>query len=314
MAGRKRMLLGWLLGLLAVLTLLALIDPGQVFDQLTAIGWRGAGAWLLLTLAARLLQVEITVRPLRVLGYRLPRLDAFWLGWLRTFSNQVLPVSGVALYATAIQRRSAIPWSEMAALATPQFLLASVALGGVAAVGVAAGHDHLGAAVTPLLLALAGLLGVSLLAVLRAPTVLRWLPRRLSTRLGGSATAFERLNAEPMHLIGIVVLQVLVIVLRGLRIWLLFALCGASMGWQEALLVIAVAEAAMLIQLTPGGLGLREGAIVGAAMLIGLSSTTGAAVALADRLLVIALTSLMLLPSINGAMRGRSAPPAEAGQ
>ena len=69
-------------------------------------------------------------------------------------------------------------------------------------------------------------------------------------------------------------------------------------------LLIAIAESTLLIQLTPGGLGLREGAILGGAALLGIPVTLATSVALLDRLLVMALTALLTPPAM-GVLKAR---------
>ena len=49
--------------------------------------------WLVLTFIIRLLMVETLVRPVNALGASIGRLDGFWLGWLRSFFNQLFKSS-----------------------------------------------------------------------------------------------------------------------------------------------------------------------------------------------------------------------------
>jgi uncharacterized membrane protein YbhN (UPF0104 family) len=62
--------------------------------------------------------------------------------------------------------------------------------------------------------------------------------------------------------------------------------------------MIVIAESAALIQLTPGGMGLREGAIIGSAILLGVSPDVGALVALIDRLFIIGTTTVLAVPGL----------------
>ena len=80
--------------------------------------------------------------------------------------------------------------------------------------------------------------------------------------------------------------------------WLLFAASGMPLEWNEILLVVAVAESSILVQLTPGGLGVREGAVLAAALLVGVPTELAAGVALLDRLLIVAVTALLTPPAI----------------
>ena len=85
--------------------------------------------------------------------------------------------------------------------------------------------------------------------------------------------------------------------LRGSRIWFLFAAADVSLAWNEFVLLLAIAESALLVNLTPGNLGVREGAILGGAGLIHVPAGIAASVALIDRLFMIALTTLLAAPA-----------------
>jgi uncharacterized membrane protein YbhN (UPF0104 family) len=60
--------------------------------------------------------------------------------------------------------------------------------------------------------------------------------------------------------------------------------------------VLAIAESALLLNVTPGGLGVREGALLGGAALVGVDAPVAASVALIDRLFMIAVTTLLAAP------------------
>ena len=85
--------------------------------------------------------------------------------------------------------------------------------------------------------------------------------------------------------------------LRGGRIWFPFAAAGISLDWAELLLVLAIAESALLLNVTPGGLGIREGDVLGGAALLGIEAPIAASVALIDRLFMLAITTLLAAPA-----------------
>lgn len=290
-------LLAWCAGLAGTIVIIAWFWPADFGGTIHAVGFGGLLGWLALTLAARWLLVEVTVRPLAVFGYTLTRADAFWLGWLRSFANQLLPLSGVALYVRQVRRRTGSSWSELASLAAPQYLLASTAVGVVGLAAITINARHMGSGTLPLAAAFALLTLVSTLLADRANVLPRLLPAALAARLRRSAEAFRRLARAPGLAWQLVLLHTAVILLRGGRIGLLFVAAGTAIGWQDALLLVALTEATALIQLTPGGLGLREGAVVGTAVILGLSPETGAAVALIDRSLILAVTATLALPA-----------------
>lgn len=298
MRTRPVRLFSWFVGIAVLAGMVWYYASEDFVGMAQGVGLDGIAAWVALTLAARVVQGETTVVPIRALGFRIRRLDVFWIGWIRTFANQILPLSGVAAYARAIRKNTQISWSELAAMATPQFVLAAAAVGVVGLVAVAANVGHQGGGLAILALVYSVIIGLSLAMTHGAARVIRLLPASLSGRARQTAGALTKLSATPGLVIRIVVYHAVAILIRGLRVWLIFEAAGASLSWYEALLVIAIAESTLLIQVTPGGLGLREGAILAGAALVGVATSVAVGVAVLDRLLVVAITVVLTPPSI----------------
>jgi uncharacterized protein (TIRG00374 family) len=123
--------------------------------------------------------------------------------------------------------------------------------------------------------------------------VLDRLPGALAVFGKESADAFRRLSVSYGLVVRVIGFHLLAMILRGGRIWLLFMIVGIELPVSGVLLVAVMAESAALFQLTPGGLGLREGAIIGGSALLGVSTELGAVVALIDRLFLVAITSVL---------------------
>jgi len=297
---RKRLVqvLSWLAGVAGVVIVVAVYRPENLVPMLHRIGPGGIALLVGLTVIARWIQTETTVAPLRAMGHALRRSDAFWIGWLRTFANQVVPSSGVAAYAHAIRRRTSIAWPELAALAAPQFVLVAAALGLVGLVAAICNYAGLDSAFWSLSGIYAAVLAVSVAVTRGAPGFMRMFPKPVAARLERTSAALHSFASDPMLVTRIIVSHAAALLLRGGRIWLLFAASGTPLGWSEALLVVAIAESSMLIQLTPGGLGIREGAVVAGASLVGIPTGVAAGVALVDRLLVLGVTTLLTPPAI----------------
>lgn len=288
----------WLAGLCGIAAIVYFVRPGDFGSALGLVGIHGGSLWLLLTLIARLFLVETTVLPLEALGFSFGRMNAFWLGWVRSFSNQILPLSGLAVYAHEIRRRTDIPWSGMAALSTPQFFLAATSLGVVGIFAAILGANVIGQAAAPTAIVFALIGSGSFIVAYKVSWLLGLLPDSLSTKAVDAARAFATIAEKPNLLTKLIACHLGALLLRGGRVLVLFYAIGQAMEWREALLLLAIIESAAVFQLTPGGLGLREGAIVGAAVLLGIPAETGATVALIDRLFVIGTTSLLLAPAI----------------
>ena len=298
MSSRTTRIIAWCGGLAAVGIIVWYFRPPDFTNMLTSVGAGGIAAWVALTICARVLLAETTVEPLRALGYDLRRVDAFWIGWIRTFANQVLPLSGVVAYSQALRNKTGIAWAEIAALATPQYVLAASALGLIGMVAVSAARDLI-PEYAVLLGAVFALVFVASLAVARgAPWLLAFLPEVVARRIRKTTASLARMANNPYMLARLLLWHGLALVLRGGRLWILFAAAGVTLDWEQMLLLIAIAEASFLVQLTPGGLGLREGALLGAAALLGIDLSIAAGVAVIDRLFMIAIIVLMTPPGV----------------
>ena len=311
MRGRTRHVLSWFIGFSGLLIVVWYFQPANFLSQLGSVGIGGCLGWLILTLCARLFLVEITVLPIQALGYSLRRSDAFWIGWIRTFANQIAPLFGLAVYTREVRRLANIPWSGILALSTPMFLLATSALSVIGFFAIASNVAFVGSSAVPMLLAFVIVGSGSIFAATHAAWMLEKLPVSKFLFAEQSAAAFRRLSASSLFILSLIALNALAILMRGARLWLLFTLVGAEMSLPAALLVVVIAESAALFQITPGGLGLREGAVIGAAVLLNIAPDLGAVVALVDRLLVVATTTVLAIPAYL-LVRRSPTPPAEA--
>lgn len=290
--------LSWLAGVAGVLLIVGIFPPANLREMMEVVGVRGVAALVALTLMSRWVQTATTVLPMRTMGFEVRHLDAFWMGWLRTFANQVVPSAGVAAYAQALRYKTAISWSELAALASPQFLLVASALGLLGLVAVAVNIQLLGPRSPELGIIYALVLVFSLLIARGATSFVDLFPAGIVQRLERVADSFHKFAQTPNLIATVVACHTGAILLRGGRLWLLVAAAGICLDWREALLLAIVAESSLLIQLTPGGLGIREGAVLVAATLLNIPIEVAASVAVFDRLLVVSLTALLTPPAI----------------
>ena len=287
----------WLVGILGVVAIIWFYRPQDFAETLAAIGVGGVTWWVVLTLVARIIASEATVEPLAALGFRMTRQDAFWISWIRTFVNQLFPIAGAAAYAHMVRRHTGIPWSKLAALGQPQILLAAAAIGMVGLVATIVNFATLGASFYGLAMAYSAVVVLALSLASGAHWVVDSLPKALAERASTTSDALRTMAKHPNLVVKLSFFHVASVVLRGSRIWLLFAAAGVTLDWDELLLVLAIAESALLLNLTPGNLGIREGAVLGGAALVGIPAPIAASVALIDRLFMLAITTLLAAPA-----------------
>lgn len=249
-------------------------------------------SWAGIVVLTRLLLVEALTRPISVIGGSISRADAFWVGWLRSFLNQIVPFGGMAYLAHFLRNRTALSWGQMAALASPQALFLGIAVGLVGSgLVLLAMVDESQAALT-LFLAFLILAAVSFLLASQLNKLAKALPDKWAKTLAPTIHALDVMHAHRSLVAWLVSIHVLAILLRGFRLWLLFAAIGGEVNFATIMLLSCLGEFALLIQLTPGGIGIREGALVGAAFFLGMDIKLVAAVAIADRVLTAGMVSL----------------------
>lgn len=297
---RRRVIqfVSWLAGIGGFVGIVWYFGPESLGHTLAGLGAAGIFGWVLLTLLARLLLVETAVLPLDVLGFRLGRAEAFWIGCLRTFANQIVPLTGVAAFAQLIRRRLRISWSELAALAAPQFVLALAALGLVGMIATAANISQLGSVSFPLGALYIAVFVIAISVSTGAAWIIESMPSSLASRAANTATALRKMTAHSGLVAKLLMFHGVTIIFRGGRIWILFAAAGTSLDWSQMLLLLAIAESTMLLNITPGGLGVREGAILGGAALVGVPTDVAAGIAITDRIFLIAITVLLTPPAL----------------
>lgn len=294
---RRVHLISWLIGVAVLAGLVWYFRPTDFVASLQRVGVAGLAGWLASTLLARFLYAEVPTQLLRALGYRLARMQVYAIAWLRTFSNQVVPMTGIAVFLQQIREKSGASWQDLAASSSQQTFIGIAALGVVGLIAVTTNTRVTAEATLPLLFVFASLCAAALAAAFGVSWVIGKLPRFLAQRITTAADSFGKLSSNPRLIAALACVHGCGILLRGARLWLLFSVLGVGLQWQEALLIVALAEATVLIAVTPGGLGIREAIIVGGASLLGIPTDVAIAVSLIDRLFVVALTGIMAVPS-----------------
>jgi uncharacterized protein (TIRG00374 family) len=294
---RRVHLISWLIGVAALAVLVWYFRPADFLSSVRRVGVAGVTSWLAITLVARFLYAEVPTQLLRALGYRLARMQVYAIAWLRTFSNQVVPMTGIAVYLQQIREKSGASWQDLAASSSQQVFIGIAALGAVGLIAVGTNTRVTAEATLPLLFVFASLCAAASAAALGVSGVISKLPRFLTKRIAAAADSFGKLSSNRKLIAALVCVHGSGILLRGARLWLLFEVLGVVLEWHEALLIVALAEATVLIAITPGGLGIREAIIVGGASLLDIPTDVAVAVSLIDRLFVVALTGVMAAPS-----------------
>jgi len=298
-AGRRFGLLFAGIGLVVVLGLLL---DGDDLREMTAAAGKLPG-WLALSAAVHLPQLVLTAAAWQILlgGGRVVSLA--WmvlLRWLRESAGMLLPGGGllgqVAAARMLVQR--GVPGDVAGATATVDVTIEAAAQLFVTAIGLllllergVAGQVVHAAAIG---LILAALVVVALIGMQRLPPhsppaeALRALGHRLPVRwrqaVRDTLAAILRLHADRTRLAGAFACHSAAWLLGSIEIVGLLALTGRTIAFTDGLIIETIAQALRSVGfMLPGAVGIQEGAIVGAAALVGVPPGPALTVALVRR-------------------------------
>ena len=280
-----------LLGIILVVWFLATIDISEATKSLTSFSLETIGLWIAANLAARLLSNEAHLICIRFLDPKQPRITLLLLGFVRSMGNYITPFLGTTVYATALRDRVLLPVAKIAPFMTMQSIVAFSTTGLLAVFGMIL---HFRTESLPWLIPLILVAGSSTLTWTAANSRIgsklaisqnKWVR---SAVMGFSLAENRICKVSLIHLIHLVAPLI-----RGSRLVILLMALGINLSFPEALLLIIVAEASMLIQVTPGNIGVREGAILFAGSALGIDPPALASVAIADRGLSLAFTGIL---------------------
>jgi glycosyltransferase 2 family protein len=141
-----------------------------------------------------------------------------------------------------------------------------------------------------------GVFGIGTLSALMLWLGLKILPRfappALQHRIAQATRALASLSPR------IWALSLLVILLRGLSLWMIFLALHQQISYFVPLLASVTGTLVTLLPLAFGGLGLREGAVAGVATLFGLPAALSVSAAILLRLAVVSAASTGLVISL----------------
>lgn len=108
-----------------------------------------------------------------------------------------------------------------------------------------------------------------------------------------SCQGLQSYAQKPKLLLGIIGLQILALFINGLRIIVVYKAFQVNVDFEAALFVQGLISMSLIISITPGNLGIREGIIGVSAFLLGTTIEKAIFIALIDRLILSLLIFLM---------------------
>lgn len=263
-------------------------DLGRIINRMSIYGVIG---WISTTLIARVALAALFSLFIGTVGSRVSIYAIFALNWLQSFFNQLLPLSGLAFSATFLRQRAKLNWSQIAACTTPQFLTAAFTIGIMGCLSTLLNTARLQTLSWPTAGIFTLMASISVAILFYAPSIS--FPSIFEKYIGPAQALLAHLQTNRRLLMGLISLQLIALLMRAARLWILFTVSGIHISPPTILCLSTIADIAFLIQLTPGGMGLREGALIVGAAMLGLNIQSATAVALMDRFLIILLVLIM---------------------
>lgn len=251
--------------------------------------------WLVPILAALYLAMRwlngLAMRAALVaLGHRITVYEAFMLAVLTTYGNLLVPRAGLGVPAIYLRATRGISYTDFTTQAVVVTIVQTAVLGAAGLACVIAisvmtaratdwliGSIFLGAM-------LAGL-GVLVVKPLRQVQDRTGLLARIRAVLARASVAWHTVGRSPKAVLAIILLDLPMLVLRAVRLQLVFWAVGAEVDFLATFVASALADVMFLVSLTPSGLGFREAAITYSATLLGVTPAVALSVSVIDRLI-----------------------------
>ena len=220
----------------------------------------------------------------RRLGAALDYWEAFVLVMTVSYLNLLLPKAGLTAPAIYLKRRYGVTYTRFTSTLLPTVVLQVMAFGVAGAVCQGVLNTAYGTPVhVGLLILFLGLVAVGALITVVPVQIPNSWQNRVAAFFQRIFNAWRLMQKSYGLIVRVLGIQIVVILLRGLRLHMAFLALGETVNFVAALVVSLLSQLAMLISLTPGALGFREGAIMYGSFLIGLRPDMCLAAAVLDR-------------------------------
>jgi uncharacterized protein (TIRG00374 family) len=224
---------------------------------------------------------------LRALGTRLGRYEAFMLQMVQSYSNVLVPRSGIGVLGLYMKLRHGTPLADLGAVQVLPMTLLQVFTIGVMGLLCQVALMSPGGAQPDRVMAIcftAVAVGAAVPLMLPVPTGTQNRGRVLAF-LSRLSFAWKRLGRSREVLGRAVLTHTVMLLIRALKMMVCFRAVRADLPYSGALAASLLADLAFVFAITPSGLGFREAAVVYSAKAIGTTHDVAMAAALLDRLI-----------------------------
>jgi uncharacterized protein (TIRG00374 family) len=281
----------WLIKLgLALVVLAIFVWIGRrFFDDLPKLRQAKPLGILLIALIfipTRLLTSEVMRIGLKALGHVVSVYEAFMVSMVNAYANLLIPRAGLGLPAVYMKMKHGVPIADFSSVQLVPMTVLQITTIGIAGI-VCLAVLHLGYGKPwhlPLLAVFAFLaVGSAVAMVLPVSVPLRF-QNRLAAFLRRMAESYQRLGRSGHTIAGSMLLHAAVLVLRAVRIYVAFRAMGQDVNFWGVFVGSLLADIGFFISVTPSALGFREGGVLLAAPLIGVTADMAVAATILDRI------------------------------
>jgi uncharacterized membrane protein YbhN (UPF0104 family) len=215
-------------------------------------------------------------------GVQLRPREWFGLSVVTTMGNYIAPFSGgMVVRAAYLKRRHAFPYTQFATLLASNYLVNFWVIG---VVGIFA-LSTLGAALWFhwQVLVFFAVVVVSISALVVFPSITLPWENRLVQHVNTSLRGWGLVKKDMSLLTRLMAFTLVNIVLNGFSFWVAYSALGFPVSFRVALLVGLLAAFSILLNLTPGNLGVQEAVVSLSSELLGTGAVQGLLVALLIR-------------------------------
>jgi uncharacterized membrane protein YbhN (UPF0104 family) len=231
----------------------------------------------------------------KALGVSLTLNESIGLAAVNTLANQLPFAGGLVAKGVYLKQRHKLAYTHFLS-ATMALYICFVAVNGAVGLTVLGGWALVGGVEVPpaLVLGFSGM--VASVMSLWLPVDALSLPGKLGKRLMQLAEGW-RVLSQNKHLVDIMAgFQVLTTLLFAARFWIAFHALSQDVTYAQCLLFSSATVLTRLVNIAPGGLGVREGIVAGVASLLGFEAGVSAVAVGIDRL--VATSVIIVLGTI----------------
>jgi uncharacterized protein (TIRG00374 family) len=251
---------------------------------------------LLLILASVIINGLINVNLYRGLEIFLTHNEGIGLGVINTLANQLPFAGGLIAKGVYLKQRHALAYTSFLS-ATGALYVCFVVANGFVGLIVLAFLTFVQGTNTAILLYLSFLGMVGSFVLLWIPDhVIDFLPADWEQRFIQMIEGWRMLSRDFLLVGGLVGLQIIATFVSAGRFWIAFHALSQDVTYAQCLLFSSATVLTRLVNIAPGGLGVREGIVAGVASLLGFDAGVSAVAVGIDRL--VATSVIIVLGTI----------------